>query len=172
MGLEDIFDNKIVDGMGDVVEFVLNNRDELDKLLELARNAPEALEKLAAGLADAGDRAKDAAVQLVGTTGSGGAAKALTSGSGSLTNIGDRIGDASGLIKSVGAAMDRVPLMDAPAKGLTDTAGSLAKAQKDLANLGKDLAQLAAILVKVGDALDGLGDRLKDTSGSAAKLFG
>lgn len=192
-----IFDNTPMDKVGDVVEFFLDHRDELDRLIALVQSAPAMLTKVADGLGNAGDEAKKAAVSLTGTRGKGGAAGTLTSGSATLTNVGGQLGEAADFLGDVASFMAKVeiPMVEPsyskvagvkivsgidvgkdkvladPAKRLTDTASTLTKAKGDLGGLADNLAELAGILTMVGDAIDKLGDGLKDSSAQAAKLF-
>ena len=81
MDLGDIGDllgkNPTVDKIGDVVEFFMEHRDDLDKVIAFVQSAPAMLDKLAGGLSDAGAQARQASISLVGSTGKAGAAGAL-----------------------------------------------------------------------------------------------
>lgn len=200
MDLGDIgkmLDNTPMDKVGDVVEFVLEHRDELDKIIGVVKAAPAMIAKIADSLGDAGEHAKDAAVSLVGQAGKGGAAGALTSGAGTLTSVGgqlaeaaDFIGDVAGFLAKVdipnldiqytkvagvnivsGIDIGKDKLLEEPAERLASTAKTLSNAKGDLDGLADNLEDLARILTAVGAAIDKLGDGLKSSGAQAAKLF-
>ncbi len=192
-----IFDSTPAEGIKDVVEFFMDHRDELEKLLRIVQAAPAMLGKIADGLGDAGDNAKNAAVSLAGTAGKGGAASTLTNGSATLTNVSGQLGEAAEFIGDVAEFLSKVEipnvapkftkvagvnivsgidigkdkLLSDPAQRLADTSKTLANAKGDLAGLADNLEDLARILTSVGGALDKLGDGLKNSGAQAAKLF-
>ena len=192
-----VFDNTPMDKVGDVVEFVLEHRDELDKIIGVVKAAPAMIAKIDDSLGDAGEHAKDAAVSLVGQAGKGGAAGALTSGAGTLTSVGgqlaeaaDFIGDVAGFLAKVdipnldiqytkvagvnivsGIDIGKDRLLEEPAERLASTAKTLSNAKGDLDGLADNLEDLARILTAVGAAIDKLGDGLKSSGAQAAKLF-
>lgn len=193
-----IFDSTPAQGIKDVVEFFMDHRDELEKLLKIVQAAPAMLGKIADGLGEAGDNAKTAAVSLAGTAGKGGAANTLTNGSSTLTNVSGQLGEASEFLGDVAAFLSKVEIPNVapkftkvagvnivsgidigkdkvladPAQRLADTSKTLANAKSDLAGLADNLGDLARILTSVGGALDKLGDGLKNSGSQAAKLFG
>lgn len=201
MDLGDIgkfFDNTPAEGIKDVVEFFMQHRDELGKLIGVLQTAPAMLAKVADGLGDAGEHAKSAAVSLAGTGGKGGAAGNLTTGATTLTRVGGQLGEAADFLGDVSKFMASIDipnvkpkyakvagvnivagldvgndkLLADPAKRLADTSKTLVNAKSDLAGLAKNLEDLAKILTMVGGALDKLGDGLKSSGQQAAKLFG
>jgi hypothetical protein len=155
------------------------------------------LATIANGLGDAGDQAKKASTSLAGPTGKGGAAATLTSGAGTLVNVGGQLEEAADFLSDISLFMAKVEipnveakftkvagvnivsgldisrerLLADPAKQLKQTSASLVKAKGDLAGLADNLTDLAGILAAVGGALDKLGDGLKSSGAQAAKLF-
>lgn len=200
MDLGDIskmLDNTPMDKVGEVVEFFMDHRDELDKLIGLAQAAPALIAKVGDALDDAGDHAKDAALAIAGTAGKGGAAATLAAGSGTLGNVGGQLAEAAHLLDDMASFMAKIEVPNVeptyttvagvnivsgldigkdhvladPAMRLASTADTLGKAKGDLADLAKNLDSLAVILASVGGALDKLGDGLKNSGLQASKLF-
>ena len=195
--LTKMLDKTPLDKVGEVIEFFLAHRDELDKLIAVVASAPALLSKVGDSLGDAGDRAKDAAVSLAGTAGKGGAAGTLTRGAGTLTHVGDQLAEAADFLGDVAGFLAKVDipnvdvkyskvagvnivsgidigsdkLLEEPAARLASTAKTLTNAKGDLAGLADNLEDLARILTAVGGALDKLGDGLKTSGSQAAKLF-
>jgi hypothetical protein len=192
-----IFDDTPMDRVGEVVEYFLEHRDELDKLLTMVHVAPALIGKVGDALGDAGDHAKDAALAISGKGGKGGAAATLVAGVGTLGNVGGQLGEAAHLLDDVAAFLAKIEIphveptytnvagvnvvseidvgkdmaLADPAMRLASTAGTLGKAKGDLADLAGNLNSLADILATVGDALDKLGDGLKNSGVHATKLF-
>ncbi len=195
--LSKMFDKAGMDKVGDVVEFVVDHRDELDKLIAIVKEAPALLGAFADALGDAGDHAKDAAVSLAGKAGKGGAAGTLVNGAGALVKVGDQLAEAAEFIDDVAGFMATIDipnvdvhyakvagvnivsgvdigkdkLLEDPSQRLASTATTLTKAKGDLAGLAENLEQLAAILTAVGGAIDKLGDGLKTSGTQASKMF-
>lgn len=192
-----LFDNTPAEGIKDVVEFFMDHKDELGKLIGILQAAPAMLGKIADGLGDAGENAKSAAVSLAGSGGKGGAAGNLNTGATTLNRVGGQLGEAAEFLGEVSVFMSKVDipnvkpkfakvagmnivsgidigsdkLLSDPAKRLADTSKTLTNAKGDLAGLAENLEDLAKILTMVGGALDKLGDGLKSSSDQAAKLF-
>jgi len=200
MDLGDIskmLDNTPMDKVGEVVEFFMDHRDELDKLIGLAQAAPALIAKVGDALDDAGEHAKDAALAIAGTAGKGGAAATLAASSGTLGNVGGQLAEAAHLLDDMASFMAKIEVPNVepiyttvagvnvvsgldigkdhvladPAMRLASTADTLGKAKGDLADLAKNLDSLAVILASVGGALDKLGDGLKNSGLQASKLF-
>jgi len=200
MDLGDIskmLDNTPMDKVGEVVEFFMDHRDELDKLIGLAQAAPALIAKVGDALDDAGEHAKDAALAIAGTAAKGGAASTLAAGSGTLGNVGGQLAEAAHLLDDMASFMAKIEVPNVeptyttvaginvvsgldigkdhvladPAMRLASTADTLGKAKGDLADLAKNLDSLAVILASVGGALDKLGDGLKNSGLQASKLF-
>jgi len=190
-------DNTPAEHIKDVVEFFLEHRDELDKILSIVQGAPAMLAKVGDGLGDAGDNAKHAAISLAGTKGKGGAAGNLTTGAGTLNRVSGQLGEAADFLGDVGVFMAGIEIPNVtatyatvagvkivsgldvgkqkmladPAKHITETSKTLTAAKGDLAGLADNLEDLARILTGVGNALDKLGDGLKTSGAQAARLF-
>lgn len=200
MDLGDIskmLDNTPMDKVGEVVEFFMDHRDELEKLIDLVQAAPALIAKVGDALDDAGEHAKDAALAIAGTAGKGGAAATLAAGSGTLGNVGGQLAEAAHLLDDMASFMAKIEVPNVeptyatvagvnivsgldigkdhvladPAMRLASTADTLGKAKGDLADLAKNLDSLAVILASVGGALDKLGDGLKNSGLQASKLF-
>ncbi len=192
-----ILDNTPMDKVGEVVEFFMDHRDELEKLIGLAQAAPALIAKVGDALDDAGEHAKDAALAIAGNAGKGGAAATLAAGSGTLGNVGGQLAEAANLLDDMASFMAKIEVPNVeptystvagvdvvssldigkdhvladPAMRLASTADTLGKAKGDLADLAKNLDSLAVILASVGGALDKLGDGLKNSGLQASKLF-
>jgi len=192
-----IFDDTPMDKVGEVVEFFMEHREELERLIAIAQAAPALIGKVGDALDDAGEHAKDAALAIAGNAGKGGAAATLTSGSGTLGNVGGQLAEAAHLLDDISSFMANIEIPHVeptyatvagvsvvsgldigkdmmfadPAMRLASTADTLGKAKGDLADLAKNLDSLADILASVGSALDKLGDGLKISGVQAAKLF-
>jgi len=200
MDLGDIskmLDNTPMDKVGEVVEFFMDHRDELEKLIGLAQAAPALIAKVGDALDDAGEHAKDAALAIAGAKGEGGAAATLAAGSGTLGHVGGQLAEAAHLLDDMASFMAKIEVPNVeptyttvagvnivsgldigkehvladPAMRLASTADTLGKAKGDLADLAKNLDSLAVVLASVGGALDKLGDGLKNSGLQASKLF-
>ncbi len=200
MDLGDIskmLDDTPMDKVGEVVEFFMDHRDELEKLIGLAQAAPALIAKVGDALDDAGEHAKDAALAIAGTKGKGGAAATLAAGSGTLGGVGGQLAEAAHSLDDMASFMAKIEVPNVeptyttvaginivsgldigkehvladPAMRLASTADTLGKAKGDLADLAKNLDSLAVILASVGGALDKLGDGLKNSGLQASKLF-
>jgi ABC-type transporter Mla subunit MlaD len=200
MDLGDIskmLDNTPMDKVSEVVEFFMDHRDELDKLIGLVQAAPALIAKVGDALDDAGEHAKDAALAIAGKTRKGGAAATLAAGSGTLANVGSQLAEAASLLDDMASFMAKVEIphveptftkvagvdivsgldigkdmmLADPAMRLASAADTLGKAKGDLDNLAKNLESLADTLASVGGALDKLGDGLKNSGLQASKLF-
>ena len=192
-----MLDDTPMDKVGDVVEFFVDHRDELDKLIGFAQAAPALLATVGDALDDAGEHAKDAALAIAGNAGKGGAAATLAAGSGTLGNVGGQLAEAADFLDDMASFMAKIEiphvepkyttvagvsivsgldigkdhLLADPAMRLASTADTLRKAKGDLVDLAKNLDSLADILSSVGGALDKLGDGLKNSGLHATKLF-
>lgn len=200
MDLSDIskmLDNTPMDKVGEVVEFFMDHRDELEKLIGVAQAAPALIAKVGDALDDAGEHAKDAALAIAGTAGKGGATATLAAGSGTLGNVGGQLAEAAHLLDDMASFMAKIEVPNVeptyttvagvnvvsgldigkdhvladPAMRLASTADTLGKAKGDLADLAKNLDSLSVILASVGGALDKLGDGLKNSGLQTSKLF-
>lgn len=153
-----------------VVDLVWENRDEIVGSAKLAKEIPELVRTLAAGLSEAGTQARAAGLALVGDDGASGATARLGSSASTVGSIAENL---SGIAKFVADAADdvkAVPLMGGPAKQLNAAAKKIEGTTGDLGGLADDLVQLSEILGTVGAALARLGDSL-DQSGAKAQGF-
>ncbi len=191
------FDDTPMDKVGEVVEFFMDHRDELERLITIAQTAPALIGKVGDALDDAGEHAKDAALAITGKSGKGGAAATLTAGAGTLGNVGGQLAEAAHLLDDMSSFMAKIEIphveptyatvagvnivsgldigkdmaLADPAMRLASTADTLSQAKGDLADLAKNLDSLADMLASVGGALDKLGDGLKNSGLQATKLF-
>ncbi len=166
--------------MGDIkkaVGFILDNSDELQKVLKLAKTLPDdgldLLKTVGTGLAEAGEQAARAAASLVGENGEGGAKQALSSGADTMTSAKDKLGGAAGMLAGLAKDLDRIPAVgDAAAKKLNDGSGMIGGVADELENLAATMRDLSGILTNVGEALNGLGGKLSESGGSVKTLVG
>src|SRR5690349_6398002 len=153
----------------EVVDFVLNRKDDLIVSAQLAAELPALLKVLATGLAESGKHASNAGTALTGASGATGrlsdGTKAMASISTSLTVIAKLVGDAADDVA-------KVPLMSGPAKELASAAHALGDTKANLDALAGNLDEVSAVLNTVGKALEQLGTSLGATGGEAAKLAG
>ena len=178
MDLGDIgkmLDNTPMDKVGDVVDFFLEHRDELDKVIAFVRQAPELIGKVGDALGEAGDHAKDAAVSLVGTTtkggaagaqGKGGAAATLISGASALGNAGDQLAEAADFLGDMASFLAKVEIPSIEAKftkvaGVSIVSGIDIGKDNPLEDPAKRLASTAVTLGKAKGDLAGLADNLE-----------
>ncbi len=183
MDLGDIgkmLDNTPMDKVGDVVDFFLEHRDELDKVIAFVRQAPELIGKVGDALGEAGDHAKDAAVSLVGTPtkggpaglkgagapGKGGAAATLISGAGTLGNVGDQLAEAADFLGDMATFLAKVEIPNIEAKftkvaGVNIVSGIDIGKDNPLEDPAKRLASTAVTLGKAKGDLAGLAHNLE-----------
>lgn len=150
----------------DVVKLLADNKEQLALLAKL----PEYFEKIAGGLAGAGEQAKSAAVSLVGDDGKSGLMETLASASDSLGRIATSIGNGADRIADAAESAARVPLMDGPAARLASAAKEMGDTTDQLGQVAESMDAIGATLAKVGQALARLGDHLDD-SGTQARGF-
>src|SRR5690606_38169660 len=98
------------EGIKEVVEFFMDHKDELGKLIGILQAAPAMLGKIADGLGDAGENAKSAAVSLAGSGGKGGAAGSLNTGATTLNRVGGQLGEAAEFLGEVSVFMSKVDI--------------------------------------------------------------
>ena len=178
MDLSDItkmLDNTPMDKVGDVVEFFMAHRDELDKLMTLVQGAPALIGKVGEALGDAGDNAKQAAVSLVGTVakgapastiGKGGAAATLISGAGTLGNVGGQLAEAAEFLDDMATFMAKIEIPNIETKytkiaGVNIVSGLDIGKDKPLEDPAKRLASTAVTLGKAKGDLAGLAENLE-----------
>jgi methyl-accepting chemotaxis protein len=159
-----------LDGQGgdlaDLLQLLTNNKEQLAMLGRL----PDYLEKIASGLAGAGEQAKSAAVSLVGDDGSSGLKGTLADSSDALAKIVTSIGNGAARIADAAESAAKVPLMDGPASRLASAAEEMSGATEQLGKLAEAMDQIGETLAQVGVALARLGDHLDD-SGAQARGF-
>jgi hypothetical protein len=173
--------------MGDVkkaVGFVVENSDDLQRVIKLAKNLPDdglgligqlpdLMKTIGNGLADAGEQAAKAALSLVGDDGEGGARKALTSGAGTMNSARDKLKGAADALSGLANDLDKIPgIGDAAAKKLNDGSGLIGGVATEIESLAGNMADLSGVLSSVGDALKSLGEKLTDSGGSVKSLVG
>ncbi|EON22281.1 MULTISPECIES: hypothetical protein [Nocardioides] len=152
--------------LADLLELLTNNKEQLAMLGRL----PDYLEKIATGLAGAGEQAKSAAVSLVGDDGTSGLKGTLADSSDALAGIVTSIGNGAARIADAAEAAARVPLMDGPAARLASAAEEMSGATEQLGKLATAMDSIGDTLAQVGAALARLGDHLDD-SGTQARGF-
>lgn len=152
--------------LADLLELLTNNKEQLAMLGRL----PDYLEKIATGLAGAGEQAKSAAVSLVGDDGTSGLKGTLADSSDALAGIVTAIGNGAARIADAAEAAARVPLMDGPAARLASAAEEMSGATEQLGKLATAMDSIGDTLAQVGAALARLGDHLDD-SGTQARGF-
>ena len=166
--------------LGDIkkaVGFVLDNSDDLQRIVNLAKSLPDdgldLLKAVGDGLAEAGEQAAKAAVSLVGDDGQGGAKRALASGADTMGSAKDKLDDAAGMLSGLARDFDKIPgIGDAAAKKLSDGSGMVGGVASELDNLAANMRDLSGILSSVGEALKGLGGKLTESGGSVKTLVG
>jgi hypothetical protein len=173
--------------MGDVkkaVGFIVENSDDLQKVLQLAKNLPDdglgflgqlpdLMKTIGNGLAEAGEQAAKAAVSLVGDDGEGGAKRALTSGAGTMNSAKDKLKDAAGMLSGLANDLDKIPgIGDTAAKRLNDGSGMVGGVASEIESLAGNMADLSGVLSSVGEALKSLGEKLTESGGSVKTLVG
>lgn len=151
----------------EVVDFVINRKDDLLVSAQLARELPALLRVLASGLAESGKHASNAGKALTGASGAtgriGDGAKAMASISTSMTIIATLVGDAADDVA-------KVPLMSGPASQLASAAHALGDTKANLDALARDLDDISGLLNSVGQGLEQLGKSLGATGREAKKL--
>lgn len=189
MDLGDItkmLDNTPMDKVGDVVEFFMDHRDELDKLIKIVQSAPALIGKVGDALGEAGDNAKEAAVSLAGTVakgapasaiGKGGAAATLISGAGNLGNVGGQLGEAADFLEDMAAFMAKIEIPNIETKytkiaGVNIVSGIDIGKDKPLEDPAKRLASTAVTLGKAKGDLAGLAENLESLAHILAAVGG
>src|SRR5687768_863279 len=103
----------------DVVDFIAEHRDDLERSVQIGRDLPALLLLLSSGLADAGAHASKAGKALSGASGAtgrvGDSAEALAAISASISAVGTLVGDAA-------IDISKVPLMGGPSRQLATAA--------------------------------------------------
>ena len=123
MDLGRLFSNLDMDAVAGAASFVMENRDDFAKVLDLVkdlpdgvagflRQLPEFLEALGGGLAQAGEQAAKAANALVGDDGGGGARRALSGGADVMTSTRDQLGKAAGMLAAVSTQLGDIDIPD------------------------------------------------------------
>jgi hypothetical protein len=153
-----------------VVDLVWDNKDELLNSAQFAKEVPDLIRTLAAGLSEAGGQARAAGFALVGDDGKSGAISRLGSSANTLGSISDNLASVAKFIAEAADDVEKVPMMGGPAKQLGGAAKTIHGTTSSLGGLADDLVGLAEILATVGAALGKLGDSL-DTSGTKAQGF-
>jgi len=185
-----LFSNLDMDAVAGAASFVMENRDDFAKVLDLVkdlpdgvagflRQLPEFLEALGGGLAQAGEQAAKAANALVGDDGGGGARRALSGGAAVSTQLGDiDIPDMvptytkiAGFDVISGIDVTRNRLLGGPAQSLNEGAQTVTAVAGNLDTLSASLRELSDILGSVGEALDGLGERLASSGQTVRTLM-
>ena len=170
-----LFDNTPMDKVGDVVEFFMDHRDELDRLIAIVQAAPALIGKVGDALGDAGDHAKHAAVSLVGTVspsaaagtvGKGGAAATLIAGAGTLGNVGRQLAEAAEFLEDMAGFMAKIEIPNIEPKytkvaGVNIVSGIDIGKDKLLEDPAKRLASTAVTLGKAKGDLAGLAENLE-----------
>jgi|GEM_PF-6245655 len=184
MDLGDItkmLDNTPMDKVGDVVEFFMEHRDELDQLIAMVQVAPALIGKVGDALGEAGDHAKDAAVSLVGTVpksapagtvGTGGAAATLISGAGTLGNVGGQLADAANLLDDMANFMAKIEIPNVEPR-FTSIAGVSIVSGIDIGKetlLADPAMRLASTAATLGKAKGDLADLAKNLDSLAVIL--
>jgi hypothetical protein len=166
------------------VGFILDNSDDLQRILELAKNLPddglgfigqlpELMKTIGDGLAQAGEQAAKAAASLVGEDGEGGANRALASGADTMNSAKDRLKDGAGMLAGLADDIDKIPgIGDAAARRLNDGSGTIGTVASEIESLAGNRRDLSGILSSVGEALKGLGGKLSESGGSVKTLVG
>ncbi|MEZ5097768.1 MAG: hypothetical protein R2731_17815 [Nocardioides sp.] len=161
-----LFGDLDLDQVKDVVELVTSNKDALALLGRL----PEYLEKVADGLAGAGEQARSAAVALVGDDGRSGVRATLADSAEALSAIVASISAGADRIADAAESAAKVPLMDGPASRLASAAEEMGATTDRLGQLSTAMTTIGETLGTVAAALAKLGDHLDD-SGSQARGF-
>lgn len=131
--LGNLFDKIGMDGVGDTVEWVVDNKDALGtaidfirdldvRIPELIRVLPGLLASLGGGLAEAGEQAQRAAVTPLGDDGEGGASAVLGRGAEALSGMTDQLGSAATMLSGVADDVGKVGIPSFEAK-YTDVVG-------------------------------------------------
>lgn len=184
MDIAQLFGGTDVNDVKKAVGFVLENSDDFEKILNLAKNLPDdglgflgklpdLMKTLGDGLAEAGEQAAKAATELVGDDGEGGAKRALASGADTMSSAKDKLNDAAGMLSGLADDIGKIPAVgNAAAKRLNDGSGTIGGVASELENLAGNMRDLSGILANVGEALKGLGGKLGDSGGSVKTLVG
>ncbi|MGQ0575671.1 MAG: hypothetical protein ACT4RN_15930 [Pseudonocardia sp.] len=123
MDLGRLFGDLDLDDVAKAASFVMDNRDDVAKVLALfgdlpdgvtgfLKELPEFLERLGGGLAQAGEQAAKAANALVGDDGGGGARRALAGGADVMTSTRDQLGRAAGMLSGVATQLGEIDVPD------------------------------------------------------------
>ncbi len=173
-----MLDDTPMDKVGEVVDFFMDHRAELDKLIAAVQAAPALIGKLADALDDAGEHAKDAAQSIAGPVPVARAAPLRRScrAQERSGNVGDQLAEAADFLDDMAAFMASIEVPDieptyAEVAGVNIVSGldvgkeacsptlrcgctpprtTLGKAKGDLAGLAENLESLADILASVG----------------------
>lgn len=180
MDLGRLFGDLDMDDVGRAASFLMENRDDLARVLDLVkdlpdgvagflRRLPEFLETLGGGLAQAGEQAGKAARALVGEDGGGGARRALTGGADVMTSTRDQLGHAAGMLSGVAAQLDEIDIPDlAPTytriAGFDVISGLDVTRNKPLGGPARSLAEGAQTVTAVAGNLDMLSTSLRELS--------
>lgn len=166
MDLGDLFGDIDLDQVQEVIGLVTDNKDALATLGKL----PEYLQKLADGLAGAGEQARGAAFALVGEDGQSGVRATLSEAGAALASVVTSIGAGAQRIADAAESAARVPLMDGPAERLAGAAQEMGATTEKLGELARAMDTIGDALGAVGAALAKLGENLDD-SGAHARGF-
>ncbi len=154
------------DQLKEVIDLVGDHKESLALLAKL----PDFLDKIADGLAGAGEQARAAAVALVGDDGTSGVRATLSESAAALGSIVAAVGAGAERIAEAAASAAKVPLMDGPASRLSDAAEQMGATTDKLGDLATGMESIGETLASVAAALAKLGDHL-DESGTQAKSF-
>jgi hypothetical protein len=183
MGIEGLLGGRDLGEVKKAVGFVMENSDDFEKVLNLARGLPDdavgflgklpdLLKTIGSGLADAGEQAAKAAGALVGDDGEGGARKALSGSASTMNAAKEKLHSAAGMLSGLAGELDKIPgIGDAAAKKLNDGSGQVGGVATEIESLAGNLQDLSGILATVGDALKGLGTKLTESGGSVKTLL-
>jgi hypothetical protein len=177
------------DSLGDVVRFVSENKEQLtrslgfvrdhgDELLDLAGRLPELLGHAGSGIEAAGAAAQTASRFLTGGDGGNvGADGLLDFASVALERCRSLVADAGALVGTIGARVEKLPLVDDAAAALRasgerfdDLASQLAEVASRFTSLGQRLAEAGVDLDRAGSQLQVSGGALRSFAGIAAPV--
>ena len=166
MDLVGIFGGMDTDRLKELIDLVGDHKESLALLAKL----PDFLDKIADGLAGAGEQARAAAVALVGDDGTSGVRVTLADSAVALSSIVAAVGAGAERIADAATSAAKVPLMDGPASRLADAADRMGTTTGELGDLATGMESIGETLAAVGAAIAKLGDHLGE-SGAQAKSF-
>lgn len=169
-----------LDDAKQAIDFVRDNRDDFDRLVQLLRDLPDdalslltQLPKLVRtigdGLAEAGEQAGRAAQALVGDDGKGGARKALAGGAQTMSSAKEQLDRAAGLLGGVAKELNDIGIPKVEptftkVAGFNVVTGVDIGSSKPLEGPARKLSDGAATVSGVAGDLDSLSGTLRELS--------